>query len=102
MIFIRQTSAAVVLVTLTLSLQCAGHGCGDCMGKTQVCARSFQARGDPFRHPRDAYDDGVHRLAPFGDSAWAGFIVALFYIVESAFYFSVPARDRRLRRCLLP
>src|SRR6267154_3730156 len=58
------------------------HGCGDCMGKTQVCARSSQARGDPFRHPHDAIDDCVHWLAPFGDSALGGLLsLALFYIV---------------------
>src|SRR5882762_11785183 len=65
------------------------HGCGDCMGKTQVCARSSQARGDPFRHPRDAIDDCVYWLAPFGDSALGGPLSLLcFRSWESAFYFS--------------
>src|SRR5882762_9679945 len=59
------------------------------MGKTQVCARSSQARGDPFRHPRDAIDDCVHWLAPFGDSALGGPLSLLcFRSWESAFYFS--------------
>src|SRR5882762_3013810 len=58
------------------------------MGKTQVCARSSQARGDPFRHPRDAIDDCVHWLAPFGDSALGGPLSLLcFRSWESAFYF---------------
>src|SRR5258708_28780757 len=42
------------------------------MGKTQVCALSSQARGDPFRHPRDAIDD----------------CVLCFRSWESGFYFS--------------
>jgi hypothetical protein len=45
------------------------------MGKTQVCARSSQARGD--------------WLAPFGDSALGGLLsLALFYIVGICLYFS--------------
>jgi hypothetical protein len=100
MILIRQTSAAVVLVTLTLSLQ-RRHGCGDCMGKTQVCARSSQARGDQFRHPRDAMDDCVHWLAPFGDSALGGLLsLALFYIVGICLLLlGCQLCDRWLRRC---
>jgi hypothetical protein len=100
MIFIRQTSAAVVLVTLTLSLQ-RRNGCGDGMGKTQVCARSSQARGDPFRHPRDAMDDCVHWLAPFGDSALGGLLsLALFYIVGICLLLlGCQLCDRWLRRC---
>src|SRR5260370_7168352 len=57
------------------------------MGKTQVCARSSQARGDPFRHPRDAIDDYVHWLGPFGDSALGGLLsLALFYISGICFF----------------
>jgi len=42
MTFVRQAGAAAVLVTFTLSLQCAGMAAGraDCLGKDQFEARS--------------------------------------------------------------
>jgi hypothetical protein len=63
--FLREGSAALVLATLTLSLQ----GRSDCLGRAQFCVRRSQIRGDPLRHGHDAIDDCVHRFARIGDSA---------------------------------
>jgi hypothetical protein len=75
MTFVREASAAVVLVTLTLSLQ--WDGCGDCLGRTQLCAPGSQVVGDPFHHSRDAINDCVHWFGLIGDSALGGLLSIL-------------------------
>jgi voltage-gated potassium channel len=89
MIFARQAGAAVVLVTLTLTLQCAGMAALIAWGRTSLAS-------------------DVHRLGPFRSAVlmvrfitafiilhifeillWAGFYRWLcFPLWESAFYFS--------------
>src|SRR5713101_6443629 len=89
MIFVREASAAVVLVTLTLSLQCAGMAALIAWGRTSLAP-------------------DVHRLGPIRSALlmvrfitafiglhvleillWAGFYRWLcFPLWESAFYFS--------------
>src|ERR1700730_13967933 len=89
MIFVREASAAVVLVALTLSLQCAGMAVLFGWARTSLTAI-------------------VHRLGPLGSAVfmvqfttviialhllqilpWAGFYRWLcFPVWESAFYFS--------------
>jgi voltage-gated potassium channel len=89
MIFVREASAAVVLVTLTLSLQCAGMAALIAWGRTSLAP-------------------DVHRLGPIRSAVlmvrfitafiglhvleillWAGFYRWLcFPLWESAFYFS--------------
>jgi hypothetical protein len=63
MTFLREGSAAIMLVTLTLSLQCAGMAAVIFLGKNQLCSRSSQVRANPFRHVDNAIDGGVHLFA---------------------------------------
>ena len=80
MIFVREASAAVVLVTLTLSLQCAGMAALISFAKSSI--RRSQTRADPFRSAHGAIDDCVHCLAHIRDSALGGVLsLALFSIV---------------------
>jgi len=59
----------------------------------------FQARGDPFRHLRDAIDDGASGLT-FWRFCFGGLLsLALFYIVGSAFYFSAASYATVAGRC---
>src|ERR1700720_1357903 len=69
MIFVREASAPVVLVTLTLSLQCAGMAAVIAWARPQFRTRRSRVGGDPFRHARDAIDDRVHWVARTRDSA---------------------------------
>jgi len=48
MIFVREASAAVVLVTFTLSLQMRWDGRADFLGKNQFDTRRSQVRADPL------------------------------------------------------
>ncbi len=82
MIFLREASAAVVLITLTLSLQCAGMAALISWARTSLTPdvrrlgpiRSAAAHG--------AIDDWVHLFARIGDSALGGLLsLALFSIV---------------------
>ena len=94
MIFVREASAAVVLVTLTLSLQCAGMAALIAWGRTSLAP-------------------DVHRLGPIRSALlmvrsmtafiglhvleillWAGFYRWLcFPLWESAFYFSAAKKS---------
>ena|SRR5258708_15564372 len=89
MIFIRQTSAAGVLVMLTLSLQCAG------MVTLIACARTSLALDiHKLGHLRSAllmvrFTTAIIALHIVEIMLWAGFYRALcFPSWESAFYFS--------------
>src|SRR5258707_15416707 len=89
MIFVREASAAVVLVTLTLSLQCAGMAALIAWGRT--CLAPDVHRLGPIRSALlmvrfiTAFI-GLHVLEIL---LWAGFYRWLcFPLWESAFYFS--------------
>jgi hypothetical protein len=69
MIFAREAGAALVLVTLTLSLQCTGIAVADFLCKSQFVTCCSQIRADPFRDAHGAIDDCVHRLARIRDPA---------------------------------
>src|SRR6266852_6586120 len=80
MIFLREANAAVVLVTLTLSLQCAGMAALISFAKSSI--RRSQTRADPFRSAHGAIDDCVHCLAHIRDSALGRVLsLALFSIM---------------------
>src|SRR6266852_1087126 len=80
MIFLREANAAVVLVTLTLSLQCAGMAALISFAKSSI--RRSQTRADPFRSAHGAIDDCVYCLAHIRDSALGRVLsLALFSIM---------------------
>jgi len=80
MIFVREASAAVVLVTLTLSLQCAGMAALISWARTSLTPDV--RRLGPFCSAHGAIDDCVHLFARIGDSALGGLLsLALFSIV---------------------
>ena len=76
-------------------------GRGNCLGKTQFCARRSKVRGDALRHARDAIDDCIHWFAPIGDSALGVLLsLALFSILGICLLLlGCQLCDRRLRRC---
>src|SRR5713101_1455752 len=80
MIFVREGSAAVVLVTLTLSLQCAGMAAMIAWTRTSLAPDVH--RLGPLRSAHGAIDDCVHWFARIGDSALGGLLsLALFSIM---------------------
>jgi len=93
MIFIRQTSAAVVLVTLTLSLQCAGMGVVIAWARPKFAPEVLRLGAIPLRHPRDALDGLRSLVCTFLEILlWAGFYRWLcFRSWESAFTSRLPA-----------
>jgi voltage-gated potassium channel len=89
MIFIRQTSAAVVLVTLTLSLQCAGMAAVIARARASFAPHVLRlgaARSAVLMMRLTTAFIGLHLLEIL---LWAGFYRWLcFPSWESAFYFS--------------
>src|ERR1700736_3594590 len=89
MIFVREASAAVVLVTLTLSLQCAGMAALIVRGRTSLAADVH--RLGPIRCAvlMARFITGFIVLHIFEILLWAAFYRWLcFPLWESAFYFS--------------
>jgi len=76
-------------------------GGGNCLGKTQFCARRSQVGADPFHHAHDATDDCVHWFARIGDSDLGVLLsLALFSTMGSRLLLlGCQLCDRRLRRC---
>jgi hypothetical protein len=70
MIFVREASAAVVLVALTLSSQCAGMAAVISFAKPSLAPDDL--RRGPIRSAHGAIDDCVHCLAHVRDSALGG------------------------------
>src|SRR5260370_40673666 len=94
MIFIRQTSAAVVLVTLTLSLQCAGMALVIAWARPRVAPEVLRLGAIRsailVRRLMTAFI-GLHL---FEILLWAGFYRWLcFTSWESAFYLSAGSYD---------
>jgi voltage-gated potassium channel len=89
MIFVREVSTAVVLVTLTLSLQCAGMAALIVRGRTSLAADVH--RLGPIRSAvlMARFITGFVVLHVLEILLWAGFYRWLcFPLWESAFYFS--------------
>ena len=86
MIFIRQTSAAVVLVTLTLSLQCAGMAAVTAWTRPRFAPEVLRLGAIRSAMRLMTAFIGLHLLEIL---LWAGFCRWLcFPSWESAFYFS--------------
>jgi hypothetical protein len=62
MIFLREGSAANRARNAYALVAVRWDRRGDCLGKTQFCARRSQVRGDPFRHA-DEFCSGLPFIA---------------------------------------
>jgi len=89
MIFAREASAAVVLVTLTLSLQCAGMAAVIAWARPSFAPDVLRIRPIPSAMLMMRLNERFHWFARIRDSALGRVLsLACFPLWESVFYFS--------------